>query len=81
MSYNDFTLTGYFVSPTDSKYVHVWEIKINPAKRYVYSDTLREVMLASVDGYRFPADVILTMDAGELNKAGFYIPEEAKDHE
>jgi hypothetical protein len=77
-SYLDGTLTGYFVNPADLTYLHVWEVKISPDCKYVFFDTWREKMLIPIDGYKFPDDIFLTRDTGELNKMGFSISKGGK---
>jgi hypothetical protein len=81
MACNDGVITGYFTrsaAPLDA-YVHIWEVKIDLERRIEYPDTLREVMLVPIDGYRFPDGVILMKEAGELERMGFAeFPEEEK---
>lgn len=73
MSYLNGALTGYFVNPADLAYLHIWEVKISPDSRIIYSETWREIMLVPIDGYRFRRDVILFKETEELEKLGFYI--------
>jgi hypothetical protein len=67
------SLTGYFVNPSDLRYVHIWEVKISPDSQIIYDDTWREVKLMPIDGCRFRRDVILFKETEELEKMGFYI--------
>jgi hypothetical protein len=75
MVYLDGMLTGYFTNPADITYVHVWEVKVSPDCRHVYSETWREKALYPIDGYKFRRDVILFKEQEELGKMGFYVPD------
>jgi hypothetical protein len=75
LSYNHGTITGYFVNRAELKYVHIWEVKISPDYKYIYSDTWREIMLVPIDGCQFRRDVVLIKKADELKKLGFNIPD------
>jgi hypothetical protein len=75
MVYLDGLLTGYFINPENWRYVHIWQVRISPDFKIIYSDTTTEVSLAPIDGYKFRRDVILLKEEDELKNMGFCIPD------
>jgi hypothetical protein len=44
----------------------------------IYPDTLREIALIPIDGFRFRRDVVFTKEPDELRTLGFDIPNRIK---
>jgi hypothetical protein len=68
--------TGYFINPANLSYVHIWEMVIT--EEAIYSDTLREIALIPIDGFRFRRYVVFTKEPDELRTLGFDIPNRVK---
>jgi hypothetical protein len=70
LSFRGDIATGYFVNPKKPSYVRIWEIRYDAARKTVYVETWREVMLVPMDGFLFPRDAVLVREEEELKGMG-----------